>query len=191
MTHGEVAGLAHELVAEASTAARTDAASAEAGALLAKLAGLPGVSSVNPKPVKPATKPNHFGVSYLLRLPGSSKATSKRAAVTEPTGERPTFIAAVQSAIDSVTVALKEHGIDTVAEARLEPALSKEELDWLVQWIDEQPEPEAVGIEQAEDAIRSRRATAAGVATAALLMERPRPQLGLAPQTPSADGVKC
>ena len=150
----------------------TDAASPEAAALLAKLADLPGVSSVNPKPVKPANKPNHFGVSYLLRLPGWNKATTKRSAVTDATGNRPTFIAAVEAAIDSVTAALKEHGINAPHETSMEPPPSTEELEWLGAWIDEQSDPDAIGVEQADAALRSRRAAASGAATAGLLMER-------------------
>ena len=150
-----------------------DAASMEAVALLAKLASLPGVSGIVTKPSRPANKPNHFGVAWRLRLPGESKAAARRAAVTEPSGARPTFVAAVQWAIDSVTAALKEHGIDSAAEAPLGvPAPSNEELEWLAQWIDEQPEPGAIGIEQADAALRSRHAAASGVATTWVLMER-------------------
>mmetsp|Transcript_2403 Transcript_2403/g.7389 ORF Transcript_2403/g.7389 Transcript_2403/m.7389 type:complete len:130 (+) Transcript_2403:331-720(+) len=57
-------------------------------------------------------------------------------------------------------------------EAPAEPAPSNEELEWLAQWIDEQSDPDAIGVEQADAALRSRRAKASGAATAALLMER-------------------
>lgn len=48
-------------------------------------------------------------------------------------------------------------------EAPAEPAPSNEELEWLAQWIDEQSDPDAIGVEQAK---------ASSAATAALLMER-------------------
>ena len=84
----------------------TEAASQEAAALLARLASLPGVSGVNPKPLSNASKLNHFGVSYKLRFPGGSR-DSKRSAVTAPDGDRPTFVAAVQHAVDA-TVAVNQ-----------------------------------------------------------------------------------
>ena len=75
--------------------------SLSAAALVLKLSSLPCVSAVRTKPVQPATKPNHFGVTFDLRLPNSKRQT-KRSAVTDPDGARPTFVAAVQSAIDTV-----------------------------------------------------------------------------------------
>ena len=50
------------------------------------------------KPVKPANKPNHFGVSVKLKLPERSRL-QKRFAVTKPDGERPTLVAAAREAI--------------------------------------------------------------------------------------------
>jgi len=61
------------------------AASQEAAALLEQLAGLPGVSGVNPKPISTADKLNHFGVSYKLRIEGQRRG--KRAAVTDADGD--------------------------------------------------------------------------------------------------------
>eukprot|EP00966_Prymnesium_polylepis_P159455 3685092-Prymnesium_polylepis.1 len=87
--------------ADAAAKLQEESASPEAAALLQQLAGLPGVSSVNPKPVKPANKPNHFGVNFKLRLPNGSSAQNKRSSVTGADGARPTFNAAVQQAIDT------------------------------------------------------------------------------------------
>ena len=74
-------------------------ASIEFAELLANLERMPGVSQ-NSKPVKPANKPNHFGVSVKLKLPERSRL-QKRFAVTKPDGERPTLVAAAREAIKS------------------------------------------------------------------------------------------
>ena len=157
--------------AAAVAALNEELASVQAGALLARLSELPHVTCVRTKPMKPANKLNHFGVSYKLRLPGEG-LKDKRSAVTEDGGTRPTFVAAVQAAIDFVVAALREKGIEVAESGPVAEPPTTEELEWLAAWIDEQPEPDRIGIEQADAALRSRRATAAGAATAALLMER-------------------
>ena len=52
-----------------AAAVAAEAQSARAAELLDTLSSLPGVSNVNAKQVKPASTPNHLGVSYRLRLP--------------------------------------------------------------------------------------------------------------------------
>eukprot|EP00966_Prymnesium_polylepis_P188526 4368527-Prymnesium_polylepis.1 len=143
---------------------RAEAASPPAEALLAELAALPGVSSVNAKPVKPATKLNHFGVAFLFKVPGEGKAIAKRSAVTEEDGERPNFVAAVQWAIDWVTNEMKTHGVqvDAADGAKAFDLPTAEELEWLSEWIDEQPTPEAVTVAQADAALAARRSSRAG-----------------------------
>eukprot|EP00966_Prymnesium_polylepis_P046137 1068275-Prymnesium_polylepis.1 len=88
--------------ADAAQALYDQMACVEAAPLLAELAALPGVTAVCTKPVPPATKPNHFGVAFKLRVPGKGRK-SKRISVTEAEGERLTFLVAVQSAIGWVT----------------------------------------------------------------------------------------
>ena len=89
---------------DSSEAATFDAqmASIEFAELLANLERMPGVSQTSDgqssKPVKPANKPNHFGVSVKLKLPERSQL-QKRFAVTKPDGERPTLVAAAREAI--------------------------------------------------------------------------------------------
>ena len=146
--------------------------SVAAAALVLKLSSLPCVSAVRTRPVQPATKPNHFGVTFDLRLPNAKRQT-KRSAVTGPDGDRPTFTTAVQSAIDTVLAALKASGLSDVeaAPAHEAPATA-EELDWLASWIDEHAEPDTISFEQAAEALRSRRASTSGAATTTLLMER-------------------
>ena len=136
--------------------------SAEASVLLARLRELPGVSCINSKPVKPANKPNHFGVSYNVRLPNRPRQT-KRASVTGPDGDRPTFLAAVQSAVNSTVALLTEHGVEinTVRRDADQPPTA-EELEWLSEWIDEQSAPEAVTVAQADAALSARRSSRAG-----------------------------
>ena len=95
---------------DAAAKIQADMASAEVAAALSKLGGLPGVASVNTKPQKPAKVANNFGVCFTLRLPGGV-AKNKRSAVTGPEGARPTFLAAVQAAIESTTKELMEHGV--------------------------------------------------------------------------------
>ena len=68
--------------------------------LLARLAELPCVSAVSTKPNPPANKANHFGVKFKLTIPGKGRM-DKRSAMTEPDGARPTFAAAVRSAIET------------------------------------------------------------------------------------------
>eukprot|EP00966_Prymnesium_polylepis_P250273 5786573-Prymnesium_polylepis.1 len=132
-------------------------ASAQAEALLAKLRNLPYVSGVNTQPIKPAQKPNHFGVKYYVTPPGSTKLT-KRSAVTDPGGDRPTFVAAVQSAIDATVALLTEHGVEIDAEQPdADQPPTTEELQWLAEWIDEQPQPESVTVAQADAALAARR----------------------------------
>ena len=145
--------------------------SSTAAALVLKLSSLPCVSAVRTKPVRPATKPNHFGVTFNLCLPNAKRQT-KRAAVTGPDGARPTFAAAVQSAIDTVVAALKASGLSDFEAALAHEAPTAEDLDWLATWIDEHAEPDTIGVEQATVALRSHRASTSGAATVALLMER-------------------
>ena len=52
-----------------AAAVAAEAQSARAAELLDTLSSLPGVSHVNAKSMKPFSVPNHFGVSYRLRLP--------------------------------------------------------------------------------------------------------------------------
>ena len=79
--------------ADAMRAIEAQMAAEQAAELLARLESLPGVSGVNPSPLyRPATKANHFGVAFKLRLP-SGKRQSKRSSVTEADGDRPTFAA--------------------------------------------------------------------------------------------------
>ena len=127
------------------------AASQEAAALLEQLAGLPGVSGVNPKPISTADRLNHFGVSYKLRI-REGKRTSKRAAVTEADGGRPTFMAAVKYAIDSTTAELKEHGVQINTDeqddsSRQSPARIFEPYDRLSSFLLRMPRACAHGIE--------------------------------------------
>mmetsp|Transcript_17538 Transcript_17538/g.52449 ORF Transcript_17538/g.52449 Transcript_17538/m.52449 type:complete len:113 (-) Transcript_17538:22-360(-) len=82
-----------------------------------------------------------------------------RSAITEPEGARPTFLEAVRSAIADVTTTLEEHGVTVAQPVRNAdlPPPTAEELQWLSEWIDEQPTPEAVTVEQADAAIAARR----------------------------------
>ena len=138
------------------------AASQEAAALLEQLCSLPGVSGVNAKPVSTADKLNHFGVSYKLRIVGGDRK-SKRSAVTEPDGDRPTFIAAVKQAINSTTAELREHGVEVrTVQCDADQPPTEEELHWLAEWVDEQLAPEAVTLEQASAALAARRSCPAG-----------------------------
>ena len=143
---------------------------ARASELLAVLTKLPCVVNVNPKPVGAANKPNHFGVSYQLRLP-DSKPVPKRSAVTGPDGARPTLAAAFQAAIDFVRGELAQHGVE--AEVDLEaglplpaqPEATAEELEWLAEWLDRQEDPAAVTTDQADAALEQHRQGQAGAST--------------------------
>eukprot|EP00966_Prymnesium_polylepis_P202256 4685850-Prymnesium_polylepis.1 len=106
---------------------------------------------------RPPTRCNHFGVAFKLRLPGKARQ-SQRVSVTEAEGDRPTFEAAVRSAIDWVNGELEKHGVEVnTAEQQEEQPPTAEELDWLAEWLDEQLAPEAVTIELADAAIAARR----------------------------------
>lgn len=144
-----------------------EAESDQAAALLARLRALPGVSSVNTKPVKPASKPNHFGVSFLVKPPGVTKGIAKRSACTAPDGARPTLVAAIEAAIVTTVDILNEHGLEVEVLPAAQPegvlnAPTAEELQWLADWVDEQPEPEAITVEQADAALAIRRSSRAG-----------------------------
>ena len=142
-------------------AVQEDMSSPRAETLLNKLRSLPGVTGVNTKPVKPANKPNCFGVSFLLQPPGASR-TSKRSAVTGPDGERPTFIIAVESAIAWASARLAEHGVDVGCLSSVEPAPpTQEEMEWLAEWLDEPPAPETIGAEELTAALMQRRSASA------------------------------
>ena len=121
-------------------------ASIEFAELLANLERMPGVSQ-NSKPVKPANKPNHFGVSVKLKLPERSRL-QKRFAVTKPDGERPTLVAAAREAIKWATGELKAAGIEAPeAPPQAPQPPTPEELQQLTEWIDGQSDPEAITIE--------------------------------------------
>ena len=150
---------------------KQEAASEPVQQLLARLASLPGVSAVNPKPQKPATKPNHFGVSYKLRLPGADAPVSKRSAVTEADGIRPTFIVAVQAAIDYVITALDQVGGMDLSEAVDPPIHSAAELAWLEEWCEEHPNPETITMQMAEEALLAQHASSSGSSALLKLQE--------------------
>eukprot|EP00966_Prymnesium_polylepis_P171952 3976256-Prymnesium_polylepis.1 len=139
-------------------------ASAQVEALLVKLRNLPYVSGecgVNTRPIQPANKANHFGIKYYVTPPGAGKMT-KRSAVTELDGDRPTFLAAVEEAIAVATTILQKHGVQIDPEQRAaERPPSTEELRWLAEWIDEQLAPEAVTLDQANAALAVRRSSQA------------------------------
>eukprot|EP00966_Prymnesium_polylepis_P125652 2905004-Prymnesium_polylepis.1 len=137
---------------------RAELASAEAEALLLTLRGLPCVRGVRTKPAPPANKPNHFGITFELHLPGQPRQT-KRMAVTGADGARPTFVAAVRSAIDSVNAALVEANATSTSGATSAPLAppTAEVLEWLAEWMDSQLAPEEITTEQAAAALAQRR----------------------------------
>ena len=149
-----------ETLASQSLAARMqqEQNSATAAALVAELERLPCVSGVSTKPTKPANRPNNFGVSYKLKAPGSI-TMPKRSAVTGVDGERPTFISAVQHAIQTARQFMLEEGIaesDATPADQAHPA-TYEELEWLNEWMDEQQQPEMVTLAELTDALTQRR----------------------------------
>jgi hypothetical protein len=139
-------------------ALRAEVASAEAEALLLTLRGLPCVRGVRTKPAPPANKPNHFGITFELHLPGQPRQT-KRMAVTGADGARPTFVAAVRSAIKAVNAALVEANVTSTSDATPAPLAppTAEELEWLAEWMDSQLAPEEITTEQAAAALAQRR----------------------------------
>ena len=131
--------------------------SAGATALLQKLQALPLVCNVSTKPMKPASKPNHFGVSFRLKVPGSI-TLQKRMAVTDADGARPTFCAAVEAALHFANDVHAEQGVHVSTAS----PPSTEELEWLASWIDEQLAPEAVTVAEADAALSAHRLLQAG-----------------------------
>mmetsp|Transcript_21 Transcript_21/g.39 ORF Transcript_21/g.39 Transcript_21/m.39 type:complete len:187 (-) Transcript_21:213-773(-) len=149
--------------ADATRAIMEQMASLQVAKLLDRLQSLPGVTGVNPKPLEPATKPNHFGVAFKLRLPGQGRQ-GRRSSVTEADGDRPNFAHAVQAGIDWALAQLTEHGVEIDVDQRddAQQPPTAEELEWLAEWIDDQPAPESVTVAQADAALAARRSSQAG-----------------------------
>lgn len=145
-----------------ATQIQSESASPETAALLGKLSGLPFVHGVNAKPIKPATRPNHFGVSFKLRLPNEA-VKPMRVAVTDADGSRPTLAAAVRSAISSAEAILKEKNL---LQQPMPEAPTAEELAWLAEWIEDQLAPEEITLERAQAALAEHRQSSHGAQAA-------------------------
>ena len=147
--------------------------SVDFASLLADLESMPH-TNINARPIGKAgsRKPNDFSVRVTLKLPERSRL-QKRFAVTKPDGERPTLVAAAREAIKWATGELKAAGIEAPeAPPQAPQPPTPEELQQLTEWIDDQSDPEAITIEQADAWLRGRRASASGAGAMAPLIER-------------------
>jgi len=145
----------------------TPAASAEEEELIAALRRVPGVSAVNTKPQKPASKPNNFGVTYQLKLPSESKAKSKRKACTAMDVDQPrrTIADCVKAVLGDLREQLGAGEVDSamlLAEEAPVPATAADaaELEWLSIWCESHEAPETITFQMAEAALIVRRARA-------------------------------
>ena len=142
----------------------TPAASAEEEELIAALRRVPGVSAVNTKPQKPASRPNHFGVTYQLKLPSESKAKAKRKACTAMDVDQPrrSIADCVKAVLGDLREQLGAGEVDSamlLAEEAPVPATAAE-LEWLSIWCESHEAPETITFEMAEAALIERRARA-------------------------------
>lgn len=145
--------------------------SVDFASLLADLESMPH-TNINARPIGKAgsRKPNDFGVRVTLKL---HPRKQKRFAVTKPDGERPTLVAAAREAVKWATGELKAAGIEAPEATPQAPQPpTPEELQQLTEWIDDQSDPEAITIEQADAWLRGRRASASGAGAMAPLIER-------------------
>ena len=145
--------------------------SVDFASLLADLESMPH-TNINARPIGKAgsRKPNDFGVRVTLKLQALKQ---RRFAVTKPDGERPTLVAAAREAVKWATGELKAAGIEAPEATTQAPQPpTPEELQQLTEWIDDQSDPEAITIEQADAWLRGRRASASGAGAMAPLIER-------------------
>ena len=124
------------------------------------LKAVPGVTSVSTKPTQRdyyKRRPNDYGVTYKLRLPGGAAPVTRRSACTEPdvADARPTLAHALLAAIDN---ACEELGVQ-VPDGLARPAPpSQAELEWIEEWCDAHAAPDTITPDMADAALRERRA---------------------------------
>ena len=140
--------------------------------LEAMLRQVPGVTFVSTKPTEKDSrkrKPNHFGVSYKVRL-ASGEVLPRRMPCTEPDAPnpRPTLADALRAAIKSACTELGVEMASVLEPTMAAPAeeeATAAELEWLADWCESHAAPETITVEMAHAELVARRYRAVGEAS--------------------------